>query len=105
MVAIQCFRDLTFPIDRDRRSCVRKVRFSSGVCRILVQRLGSFAGFIIQALLFGSVHLASPLHAMVGYFGGIVLGMVSVYCRSLKVSIVLYAGANGIRAAASPHVA
>jgi membrane protease YdiL (CAAX protease family) len=56
--------------------------FRSGVCRLLVERIGPVAGIFLQALLFGSVHLATPLHMAVGFIGGIVLGMVYIYSRS-----------------------
>lgn len=74
--------------------------FRSGVCRLLVERYGAVAGIFLQALLFGSVHLATPLHMAVGFTGGIVLGMVYIYSRSLIASIFLHAAANGILAVA-----
>lgn len=74
--------------------------FRSGVCRLLVERIGPVAGIITQALLFGSVHLATPLHMVVGFIGGIVLGMVYIYSRSLTATISLHAGANCILAVA-----
>ena len=79
--------------------------FRSGLYRLLVEGTGPIAGVLVQALMFGSLHLATPLHAVVGFIGGVVLGLVYVYCRSLKASMVLHAGANGILAAASLIVA
>lgn len=74
--------------------------FRSGVCRILVERLGPVVGILLQAVLFGSVHLATPLHVAVGFIGGVVLGTVYVFTRSLKAAIFLHAGANGLLAVA-----
>ena len=79
--------------------------FRSGVCRLLVERIGPVAGIFLQALLFGSVHLATPLHMAVGFIGGIVLGMVYIYSRSLNASIFLHAGANGVLAVACLTIA
>lgn len=79
--------------------------FRSGVCRLLVERIGPVAGFFLQALLFGSVHLATPLHIAVGFTGGIVLGMVYIYSRSLNASIFLHAGANCVLAVACLTIA
>lgn len=74
--------------------------FRSGVCRVLVERIGPVAGIFLQAVLFGSVHLATPLHMAVGFIGGIVLGLVYIYSRSLIASIILHAGANCVLAVA-----
>lgn len=74
--------------------------FRSGVCRVLVERIGPVAGILLQALLFGSLHLATPLHIAVGFIGGVVLGIVYVYSRSLNASIFLHAGANCVLAVA-----
>ncbi|MBT5019771.1 CPBP family intramembrane metalloprotease [Planctomicrobium sp.] len=79
--------------------------FRSGVCRLLVERIGPVAGIFLQALLFGSVHLATPLHMAVGFIGGIVLGSVYIYSRSLTASIFLHAGANFILAVACLTIA
>jgi hypothetical protein len=74
--------------------------FRSGVCRVLVERIGPVAGILLQALLFGSVHLATPLHVVVGFTGGLALGIVYVYTRSLKASLALHVAANCVLAAA-----
>lgn len=74
--------------------------FRSGVCRVLVERTGPIAGIVLQALLFGSLHLATPLHIAVGFTGGVVLGMVYISTRSLNASIFLHAGANCVLAIA-----
>ncbi len=71
-----------------------EVVFRAGVCRILVGRLGLLGGIVLQALLFAGVHLATPLHVAVGFTGGIVLGMVYIYTRSLTAAILLHLGAN-----------
>ena len=68
--------------------------FRAGLCRILVKQLGLTGGIVLQALLFGLVHLATPLHVVVGIIGGIVLGMVYIFTRSLTATILLHAGAN-----------
>jgi len=82
-----------------------EVVFRSGVCRILVERIGMAPGICIQALVFGSVHLATPLHVAVGFTGGVVLGMVYVYCRSFNASMILHAGANCLLATACLTIA
>ncbi|MEM9643953.1 MAG: type II CAAX endopeptidase family protein [Planctomycetota bacterium] len=79
--------------------------FRAGVCRVLVERIGPVAGILLQAVVFASVHLATPLHAAVGFAGGVVLGMVYVRCRSLAASVFLHAGANGVLAVACQVVA
>ncbi len=79
--------------------------FRSGVCRLFVERIGPVAGIFLQALAFGSVHLATPLHIAVGFIGGIVLGMVYIYSRSLNASIFLHAGANCVLAVACLAIA
>lgn len=79
---------------------VEELIFRSGACRLLVERIGPVAGIFLQALLFGSLHLATPLHIAVGFTGGIVLGMIYIYTRSLTASIFLHAGANCVLAVA-----
>ena len=70
--------------------------FRSFLCRILVERIGPVAGIFLQALIFGSLHLISPAHAAVAFAGGIVLGVVYVYTRSLGASIFLHASSNAL---------
>ncbi|MEM1228336.1 MAG: CPBP family intramembrane glutamic endopeptidase [Planctomycetota bacterium] len=68
--------------------------FRAGLCRVLVKQLGVTGGIVLQALLFGLVHIATPLHVVVGLIGGIVLGMVYIFTRSLTATILLHSGAN-----------
>ena len=70
--------------------------FRSFLCRFLVERIGPVAGIFLQALIFGSGHFATPLHMPVAFAGGIVLGMVYVYTRSLWASIFLHASSNAL---------
>ena len=70
--------------------------FRSFLCRILVERIGPVTGILLQALIFGSLHLTSPTHAAVAFTGGVVLGMVYVYTRSLGASIFLHATSNAL---------
>ena len=70
--------------------------FRSFLCRILVDRIGPVAGILLHALIFGCLHLTSPVHAAVAFTGGVVLGMVYVYTRSLGASIFLHATSNAL---------
>ena len=70
--------------------------FRSFLCRTLVERIGPVAGIFLQALIFGSFHLVSPAHAAVAFTGGIILGTVYVYTRSLGAAIFLHAASNAL---------
>ena len=71
-----------------------EVVFRAGLCRVLVDKLGRTQGIVLQALLFGALHLATPIHFAVGIGGGIALGMVYTYTRSLPAAIAVHSGAN-----------
>ena len=75
-----------------------EIVFRAGVCRISVERLGPRVGIVVQALVFAAFHLATPLHTATGFVGGMILGIVYIYSRSLTAAILLHIGANSVLA-------
>jgi membrane protease YdiL (CAAX protease family) len=70
--------------------------FRAMLQRLLARRLTVHNAVLIQALCFGAVHLATPMHVLIGVFGGLSFGMIYAATNRLSLTIATHCGSNAI---------
>lgn len=70
--------------------------FRAMLQRLLARHLAVSVAVLIQALCFGAVHLATPMHVLIGVFGGLSFGMIYAATNRLSVTIATHCASNAI---------
>jgi len=70
--------------------------FRAMLQRLLARRLAVRYAVLIQALCFGAVHLATPMHVVIGVFGGLSFGMIYAATNRLSLTIATHCASNAI---------
>lgn len=70
--------------------------FRAMLQRLLARHLAVSAAVLIQALCFGSVHLATPMHVLIGVFGGLSFGTIYAATNRLSLTIATHCASNAI---------
>lgn len=70
--------------------------FRAMLQRLLVRRLTVRIAVLVQALCFGAVHLATPMHVLIGVFGGLSFGMIYAATNRLSLTIATHCASNAI---------
>ena len=70
--------------------------FRAMLQRLLARRFAVPAAVVIQALCFGAVHLATPMHVLIGVFGGLSFGTIYAATNRLSLTIATHCASNAI---------
>lgn len=75
---------------------IEELVFRAMLQRLLARRFSVPLAILIQALCFGAVHLATPMHVLIGVFGGLSFGMIYVATNRLSLTIATHCASNAI---------
>lgn len=70
--------------------------FRAMLQRLLARRFAVPTAVVIQALCFGAVHLATPMHVLIGVFGGLSFGTIYAATNRLSLTIATHCASNAI---------
>lgn len=70
--------------------------FRAMLQRLLARRMAVPTAVLIQALCFGAVHLATPMHVLIGVFGGLSFGTIYAATNRLSLTIATHCASNAI---------
>ena len=70
--------------------------FRAMLQRLLARRFAVPSAVLIQALCFGAVHLATPMHVLIGVFGGLSFGTIYAATNRLSLTIATHCASNAI---------
>lgn len=75
---------------------IEELVFRAMLQRLLARRFSVPLAVLIQALCFGAVHLATPLHVLIGVFGGLSFGTIYTATNRLSLTIATHCASNAI---------
>lgn len=75
---------------------IEELVFRATLQRLLVRRFSVPLAVLVQALCFGAVHLATPMHVLIGVFGGLSFGTTYAATNRLSLTIATHCASNAI---------
>lgn len=75
---------------------IEELVFRAMLQRLLARRFSVPLAVLSQALCFGAVHLATPMHVLIGVFGGLSFGVIYAATNRLSLTIATHCASNAI---------
>lgn len=70
--------------------------FRATLQRVLARRFSVPVSVVLQALCFGAGHMASPLHVLIGVFGGLCFGAIYATTNRISLAIATHSLSNAV---------